>query len=344
MRNFFFLEDARPGGPPHDVGAVPVLGEAGARWNGLCLDLLGDGEGMRASRAPPGWTKGLEASGPAARALRGARARAGGDQRPSSAHSFFFSPPQPDTPPSSPMATMEAAAAAATVAATTTEVAHPMDEQAGPFPIEKLQVSAANGGGGRGERRSPRMRGGSPRPARCACTPVPAPPYPPCCERGQSMAGPRGVSRRPVQGRRGALGRPQKHNVVCRAPISQNAGVGRAPTFTRPRTRALVPVPTRLGSRIDLLNLGGAAWARRGRAGPRRKAPRLSFSFFCFGSRATPRRARRVCSPALFSNPTFSLTLPPRPPSFLLPTPSLPGTGHRRGRHQEAQGGRHQHG
>ena len=47
------------------------------------------------------------------------------------------------------MATMEAAAAAATVAATTTEVAHPMDEQAGPFPIEKLQVSAAKGGGGR---------------------------------------------------------------------------------------------------------------------------------------------------------------------------------------------------
>ena len=50
------------------------------------------------------------------------------------------------------MATMEAAAAAATVAATTTEVAHPMDEQAGPFPIEKLQVSAANGGGGGGGR------------------------------------------------------------------------------------------------------------------------------------------------------------------------------------------------
>ena len=48
------------------------------------------------------------------------------------------------------MATMEAAAAAATVAATTTEVAHPMDEQAGPFPIEKLQVSAATGGGGGG--------------------------------------------------------------------------------------------------------------------------------------------------------------------------------------------------
>lgn len=35
------------------------------------------------------------------------------------------------------MATMEAAA---TVAATTTDVAHPMDEQAGPFPVEKLQV------------------------------------------------------------------------------------------------------------------------------------------------------------------------------------------------------------
>ena len=53
------------------------------------------------------------------------------------------------------MATMEAAAAAATVAATTTEVAHPMDEQAGPFPIEKLQVSAANGGGGAGREKEP---------------------------------------------------------------------------------------------------------------------------------------------------------------------------------------------
>ena len=193
MRNFFFLEDARPGGPPHDVGAVPVLGEAGARWNGLCLDLLGDGEGMRASRAPPGWTKGLEASGPAARALRGARARAGGDQRPSSAHSFFFSPPQPDTPPSSPMATMEAAAAAATVAATTTEVAHPMDEQAGPFPIEKLQVSAANGGGGGGAREGARACAGGVRAPRGArALPCPHPPILPAVNEASQWPDPAG--------------------------------------------------------------------------------------------------------------------------------------------------------
>jgi len=50
----------------------------------------------------------------------------------------FFSTPPPPRPPRAThtMATMEAAA----VTTADNEVSHPMDEQAGPFPVEKLQV------------------------------------------------------------------------------------------------------------------------------------------------------------------------------------------------------------
>lgn len=74
------------------------------------------------------------------------------------------------------MATMEAAA----VAATTTDVAQPMDEQAGPFPVEKLQVRRDEDLGGRARRRRgehAHAQGEGPPPGRPFRPP--APPFPP---------------------------------------------------------------------------------------------------------------------------------------------------------------------
>ena len=242
------------------------------------------------------------------------------------------------------MATMEAAAAAATVAATTTEVAHPMDEQAGPFPIEKLQVSAANGGGGGGAREGARACAGGVRAPRGArALPRPRPPILPAVNEASQWPDPAGSVVAPSKAGAAHWGALRNTMLSVAPPFRKTPAWG-----ARPLLRALGRGLWCLSPLDQVLELIFSTWeGRRGRGagGPARGARHRVCRFLFFASALERRRVVHAACARPRSSPTpFSLTLPPRPPSFLLPTPSLPGTGHRRGRHQEAQGGRHQHG
>jgi hypothetical protein len=233
------------------------------------------GCGWKQQAAPPG--VGYTRRRGEIASLRGRRKR--GRKGETLSHSPFFLFPTPSShPPTRTMATMEAAAVADPI----TDVAHPMDEQAGPFPIDKLQVR----GRSKRELRVGREKSGRHAGATyTAARPLPLLFSPDMVEEGQRPTSVGG--QHPVLGA-GAWPQTDPRRVwtpcLSRPHFVRRRRLALRPPTARPKTVPVLPLPTRSGGQMDPLSLRGVNRVRQGWAEPPLTWKNTSVVFFLTGA------------------------------------------------------------